>query len=85
MMKSETLLHHPPITPPNANVELHSGLHEVAQYNDKYSTDDSHRYSSAYASPEAGVHDTIPHAAQPYPTSHVQNHPGEYGHDGQYV
>ncbi|KAF1953316.1 HMG box protein-like protein [Byssothecium circinans] len=58
-MKSKTLIHQHPPTPPNINVDLQNGLHQIAQYNAdrSFPYDGSHAYGSAYGSPVPTLHD----------------------------
>ena len=74
-MKSETLLHQHPPTPPNIGHDLHAGLHQIAQYNvsRNYSFDGSLPHGSAYGSPEPGVHDVVHHSL---PLRAHESHPG---------
>ncbi|KAF2869974.1 HMG box protein-like protein [Massariosphaeria phaeospora] len=72
-MKTETLTHQHPPTPPNVSNELQSGLHQIAQYNAEgsYSFDGSHPADSRYGSPGPVVHEMI--QQQP---GHMDGHSG---------
>lgn len=88
-MKSETLTQHHPPTPPNVSNELHSGLHQIAQYNAdrSYSFDDLHHQGSAYGSPGSMVYEALPHhPVQSFQTSPADSQPGQdFGLNIQYV
>ena len=77
-MRGDTLVQqqHPP-TPPNAGLEYHAGLQQVAQYNT------NRGYSSGepgYGSPSSVAHEGIPLHA-----SHADGHPRGLGLGIQYV
>ncbi|CAI6254798.1 unnamed protein product [Periconia digitata] len=61
-MKSETLIHQHPPTPPNLNVDLQSGFHHLAQYNAgrRFSYEETNGYGAGYASPGSITHDGLP-------------------------
>ncbi|KAF2639757.1 HMG box protein-like protein [Massarina eburnea CBS 473.64] len=58
-MKSETLLHQHPPTPPNVHADLQNSLDQLVQYNAERSFpyDESHAYGAGYGSPGPTLHD----------------------------
>ena len=82
-MKTETLVHQHPPTPPNLSIDLNSGFHHLAQYNADhvYSYDESGNYGVGYAPPASIAHDQL----LQHPT-HARNQVGDdFGHNIQYV
>lgn len=87
-MRSETLVHQRPVTPPNLHSDLHSGLHHVAQYvaDRNYSIDDLQQHGSAYGSPAPMIHNGSPHQGHAYQTPHSEGHLGDsFSLDPHYV
>lgn len=78
-MRSETLVHQRPVTPPNLHSDLHSGLHHVAQYvaDRNHSIDDLQQHGSAYGSPAPMIHNGYPHQGHAYQTPHSEGHLGD--------
>ena len=82
-MKSETIIHHHPPTPPSVSTELQSGLHHVAQFNAEgsFSYDHLHSHGAGYGTPGAVIQEGLSQHS-----SHPDNTPGaDYGLGIHYV
>ncbi|KAF9740503.1 HMG box protein [Paraphaeosphaeria minitans] len=88
-MKAETLVHQHPPTPPEDHVhpDLHSSLHQVAQYNADRGChyDDSPSQVAVYSSPDPAMHHGLPHGMVPSGAEYgVALQYDEYGHGPGY-
>jgi hypothetical protein len=87
-MKTETLQHsHPPTPPPNFHSDLHSGLQQIAEYvaDRNHSYDESQHRSSAYATPGSAMPELTHHASQQSFQGSLGDGGGDPGLGVQYV